>query len=298
MKLLMKLFRLAKNKGKKMEEKYLKLIDQQVTQKSENFVDYFKHNVENQSNQVQISDLRFDLNIAYQHKVALGFISKIYGELASKSNNPQNVRKENKLIDIGSKFGEVISFSHYFDSCHVECRIGDEFKKEPRMITSLDIELFDCEAQNILKYLPEQSYSIVTCLHALEHFGLGRYGDEIDYYGDQKGLKVFNKLLKDEGYLVLSVPYRCVGDPKIEYNSQRVYSTQVIDDMLVNNGFEILNYVQIDPHLTMPVRDNEGVIRHAHVPLHRSKNKSLNIEYDKDEFPVGVYITLSKKIKE
>ena len=29
----------------------------------------------------------------------------------------------------------------------------------------------------------------VSCLHAIEHFGLGRYGDPIDVFGHIKGSK-------------------------------------------------------------------------------------------------------------
>ena len=281
-----------------MDNNFLKFIDQQINQKSEEFVDHFSHNVENQSNHVQISDLRFDLNIAYQHKVALHFIASIYNKLSQEINDMTNFRKENKLIDIGSKFSEVISCSQYFNCCHVECRIGEEFKQAPMPIIALDISLFDCEAQNILKHIPEKTYKIVTCLHALEHFGLGRYGDEIDYYGDQKGLKVFNKLLKDEGYLVLSVPYRYQVAAMIEYNSQRVYSTQAIDDMLAKNGFELLDYVQIDPFMTTNVSDKNGEIKQVPTPLHRLKEANVG-EIDNNpssRVPVGVYITLAKKI--
>jgi hypothetical protein len=35
---------------------------------------------------------------------------------------------------------------------------------------------------------PEKTPSL-SCLHAIEHFGLGRYGDPIDLDGHKKGIK-------------------------------------------------------------------------------------------------------------
>src|SRR5439155_9836158 len=45
-----------------------------------------------------------------------------------------------------------------------------------------------------------------SCLHALEHFGLGRYGDPIDYQGHIKGLLNLHRMLEPGGRLYLSVP--------------------------------------------------------------------------------------------
>jgi hypothetical protein len=41
----------------------------------------------------------------------------------------------------------------------------------------------------------------LSCLHALEHFGLGRYGDPIDPMGHLKGFNNFHKMLKSGGTL-------------------------------------------------------------------------------------------------
>ena len=107
-------------------------------------------------------------------------------------------------------------------------------------------------------------------------------------------MQVFNKLLSDEGYLILSVPYRCKGKAEIEYNSQRIYSTKAIDAMLKDNGFEIIDFVQIDPHLILPIK-NEGEQKYQHIPLHRLKNEDIIVEHPPGVTP-GVYITLSKKV--
>lgn len=62
----------------------------------------------------------------------------------------------------------------------------------------------------------------LSCLHALEHFGLGRYGDCIDFEGHLTGLRSITRVLKDCGTLYLSCP---IGkEQRIEFNAHRVFS--------------------------------------------------------------------------
>ena len=46
----------------------------------------------------------------------------------------------------------------------------------------------------------------LSSLHALEHFGLGRYGDAVTYDGYLLGMNNLHKILKKDGTLYLSVP--------------------------------------------------------------------------------------------
>jgi Caenorhabditis protein of unknown function, DUF268 len=64
-------------------------------------------------------------------------------------------------------------------------------------------------------------YDSVSCLHALEHFGLGRYGDDIDYYGHLKGFQAISTAVASGGTFYLSVP---MGGQRIEFNAHRVFS--------------------------------------------------------------------------
>ncbi|AHB87955.1 hypothetical protein NK55_03035 [Thermosynechococcus sp. NK55a] len=56
----------------------------------------------------------------------------------------------------------------------------------------------------------------LSCLHALEHFGLGRYGDPIAPDGHLLGLKNMAKMLKPGGIFYLSAP---VGRERVEFNA-------------------------------------------------------------------------------
>lgn len=60
----------------------------------------------------------------------------------------------------------------------------------------------------------------VSCLHALEHFGLGRYGDPIHAEGHRTGFENLVRMLETGGKLYLSVP---IGPRRIEFNAHRVF---------------------------------------------------------------------------
>ena len=68
----------------------------------------------------------------------------------------------------------------------------------------------------------------LSCLHALEHFGLGRYGDPVDLYGHVKGLQSLAAILKPGGILYCSVP---IGPERIDFNANRVFAIKTMLDL-------------------------------------------------------------------
>ena len=90
--------------------------------------------------------------------------------------------------------------------------------------------------------IPEGICDSISCLHALEHFGLGRYGDPLDPEGHLKGLRSLTKLLKPGGTLLLSVP---IGDERIEFNAHRIFSPSTIYNLLYDN-FTLVEFSYID----------------------------------------------------
>jgi SAM-dependent methyltransferase len=62
----------------------------------------------------------------------------------------------------------------------------------------------------------------VSCLHTLEHIGLGRYGDPIDVNGDMKAIKELSRVVTPGGSLLIAVP---MGEKmRIQFNAHRIYS--------------------------------------------------------------------------
>lgn len=73
----------------------------------------------------------------------------------------------------------------------------------------------------------------LSCLHALEHFGLGRYGDPIDPQGYAAGLGNMAKILQPGGLFYLSVP---VGTERVEFNAHRIFDPRALVRLAAANG--------------------------------------------------------------
>ena len=88
----------------------------------------------------------------------------------------------------------------------------------------------------------KNSYDSVSCLHALEHFGLGRYGDPIDTQGHKKGLRNMTELLSNEGTFYLSTP---IGKARVEFNANRVFDPREILAIATESGLTLRNFLLI-----------------------------------------------------
>jgi SAM-dependent methyltransferase len=71
----------------------------------------------------------------------------------------------------------------------------------------------------------DRSIQSLSCMHVVEHVGLGRYGDQLNPDGDLMAMEELKRVLKPGGSLLLVVP---VGRPRIAFNAHRVYSYRQI----------------------------------------------------------------------
>lgn len=77
--------------------------------------------------------------------------------------------------------------------------------------------------------LPFENNSILSlsCMHVVEHLGLGRYGDQLDPNGDLKAIAELTRVLGNGGTLLFVVP---IGKPRVIFNAHRIYAyEQVIE---------------------------------------------------------------------
>ena len=93
---------------------------------------------------------------------------------------------------------------------------------------NLSLTNLECGQADLLK-LPFADGSIksLSCMHTVEHVGLGRYGDPIDPTGDLKAIAELKRVLAPGGNLLFVVP---IGQPKLMFNAHRIYSYQMIVD--------------------------------------------------------------------
>jgi len=105
----------------------------------------------------------------------------------------------------------------------------------------------------------DDSIPSLSCMHTIEHIGLGRYGDEIDPQGDIKAISELKRVLKENGDLLFVTP---VGKPKIEFNAHRIYSYEQI--------FEYFSPLKLKEFSLIP--DKGGIIINADPVLVKEQN--------------------------
>jgi Caenorhabditis protein of unknown function, DUF268 len=139
------------------------------------------------------------------------FLQDIWAARKIFHNQPE------KHVDVGSRvdgfIAHLLSFRtvEVLDIRHLESPVnGMTFRQADLMNTAT---------------VPTAVYDSVSCLHALEHFGLGRYGDPVDPDGHVKGLQSLIQMLKPGGTLILSVP---IGQERVEFNGHRIFNPETI----------------------------------------------------------------------
>ena len=90
--------------------------------------------------------------------------------------------------------------------------------------------------------LPMDYCDSLSCLHALEHFGLGRYGDPIDPQGHVTGLRNMAKILKPGGTFYLSSP---IGQARVEFNGQRVFDPRELVRLAAESGLDMRGFATV-----------------------------------------------------
>ena len=99
----------------------------------------------------------------------------------------------------------------------------------------------DCKKGDLTKlHFPNNSVASLSCMHTIEHIGLGRYGDELDPQGDVKAMAELERVLAPGGNLFFVVP---VGRPRIMFNAHRIYGK----DQIVNHfaGLRLVKFTLI-----------------------------------------------------
>lgn len=101
-----------------------------------------------------------------------------------------------------------------------------------------------------LTNLPFETNSVesISCMHTIEHIGLGRYGDPLDYDGDIKAINELKRVVATGGSLLFVVPlgYQSV----ICFNAHRIYSKSQVLELFAD--MELMEFALI------PEDENDG----------------------------------------
>ena len=135
-------------------------------------------------------------------------------------------------VDVGSRFDGFVAHVAVF-------REIDVIDIRPMEMTIRNVRFIQADLMQGAAE-PATSTDSLSCLHALEHFGLGRYGDPIDPSGHLKGFKSLIKILKPGATFYLSFP---IGQPVVEFNAHRVFDSE---EVLSWPGSELLRLERFD----------------------------------------------------
>ncbi len=155
-----------------------------------------------------------------------------------------------KLNDIAPKEHIDISSLTYFSTL-VSAFIPIQFYDyRPAKI---ELDNLTCKHADLAQ-LPFEDHTVnsLSCMHVVEHIGLGRYGDPLDVNGDLKAINELKRVLSAGGHLLFVVP---IGKARIMFNAHRIYSYDQIISYF--QDFEIKEFALI------PDQSDEGLIINA-----------------------------------
>lgn len=84
------------------------------------------------------------------------------------------------------------------------------------------------------------SIDSLSCLHVIEHIGLGRYGDPLDPQGSSKAALELQRVMRQGGRLFISLP---IGQERTCFNAHRIHSPDSVVKMFPKLKLVDVSYV-------------------------------------------------------
>lgn len=149
-------------------------------------------------------------------------------------------------VDIGSRVDGFVAHVASFREIEV-------FDVRPITTQIPGIIFKQADLMNPIEEMSQYCDSL-SCLHALEHFGLGRYGDPLDPDGFVRGLANMACLLNENGIFYLSIP---IGIDRVEFNAHRVFDPRVIVNLATQHSLRLsaLTVIQSGGKVETPALD-------------------------------------------
>jgi SAM-dependent methyltransferase len=139
-----------------------------------------------------------------------------------------------KHVDVGSRVDGFVAHVAAFRPIEIFDIRPIESKVENIKFIQADFMVQDSKLANYA--------DSISCLHAIEHFGLGRYNDPIDVNGHKKGLENMYHVLQKGGKFYFATP---MGPLRVEFNGHRVFSLKYLLD-LFKDKYSIDSFSYVD----------------------------------------------------
>lgn len=199
--------------------------------------------------------------------IGVAYLPRFFSHWYQYSRKSQAERV--KLIDIQPCLGDWTSTTpfdpHYFYQAGWVARKLATVKPDKHMDIGSDIRIMNvlsafiptefldyrplnaslpglrCQASDLLALTQaDNSIMSLSCLHVIEHIGLGRYGDPLDPEGSIKAAKELTRILAPGGMLYVSTP---VGQQRVCFNAHRVFSPATVVDLFSDLNLVSFSYV-------------------------------------------------------
>ena len=167
-------------------------------------------------------------------------------------------------LDVGSRIDGFISILSIF--MKVEILDIRKLNLNKKNINFIQGDLMDP------KFSLNKKYKSISCLHTIEHFGLGRYGDKINPNGHLIGFKNLYKLLDSHASLYISFPVSSIS--RTEFNAHRIFKIKDIFDWIDKLEIKDLKLISFDF-----IDDNSKIFENQNI---NSLNAHIN-------FGCGIY---------
>ena len=150
------------------------------------------------------SVMSFDSHYVYH----TGWASRVLKEIGTS-----------KLVDISSSIMFCSAVSAFIKVEHYDIRKTD-----------FNLPGIECGQENLLNLsFNNNSIECLSCMHVIEHVGLGRYGDEININDDKTAANELIRVLSKNGFLLVVLP---LGErSKIRFNAHRIYTFEIVINM-------------------------------------------------------------------
>ena len=177
--------------------------------------------------------------------------------------------KPNVHYDIGSRVDGFIA--HLLSANVIDKVIMIDVR--PLSVDISGLDFIQADATN-LDTIADNSLESLSSLHAIEHFGLGRYGDAINPDGWRDALHAMQRKVKRGGRLFLSVP---VGPQnKLCFNAHRIFAPKTIVEELDKMEIESFRYI------------------HAMKVYDVNKENFANLDDQVQEYDCGLFVFIKK----
>lgn len=142
-------------------------------------------------------------------------------------------RRPARHVDVGSQIGWVACVAGLVETEFIDIR----------PFTGTVAGLSSRGGSVLAMPYPDRVLESLSCLHVVEHIGLGRYGDPLNPAGTRAAVRELARVIAPGGSLYFGTP---VGRTQVVFNAHRVLSAVELVALFAEAGLELREFAAVD----------------------------------------------------